>query len=111
MNNAIIAAVITLVVAGGGGYVAGKSSVETGVSMQAHQDSVVMMQKQSASIKEMGEMMKSGGMMMQELGAKYKDDMMMSKGKDLEMVGAKHMGEDMTAGHGTDSMHQMMGNE
>lgn len=110
MKNTIIVIVATLIIAGGGGYVYGKGATAP-VDVTADKDkqaSIEMMKKQSASIKQMGELMKSSGVMMQELGAKYKDDMMMSKGKDLEAVAGEHMGEDDEATAKDESMNKMM---
>ncbi|MBI5421024.1 MAG: hypothetical protein HZA35_01790 [Parcubacteria group bacterium] len=109
-NNTIIAIVATLVIAGGIGYTVGKNSVNVGALTKEKQDSIVMMKKQASDIKQMSEMMKSGGLAMQELGEKYKDDMMMSKGKDLEMVGQKYMNEDKEATRSNGAMNQLMGN-
>ncbi len=109
-NNALITILITLVIAGGGGYMIGKGSAGSVTDTKAVDDSVRMMKEQSASIQKMGEMMQSNGIMMQEAGAKYKDEGMMSAGKDMEMVGGRYMTEDAKAGSGTDSMRKMMGN-
>ncbi|MBI5152885.1 MAG: hypothetical protein HZA36_00255 [Parcubacteria group bacterium] len=109
-NNTIIAVVATFVIAGSVGYTVGKNSVNVGALTKDKQDSIVMMKKQFADIKQMSEMMKSGGLAMQELGEKYKDDMMMSKGKDMQMIGQKYMSEDADATRGNNTMNQMMGN-
>ena len=108
MKNTMIAIVLTLIVAGGGGYVVGKGAVDTSASDKDLQEAITMMKEQSASIKKMGEMMKASGMSMQEFGTKYNDDMMMSKGKDMEMLGAKYMQEDAKATSKDSSMNQMM---
>src|SRR3989338_8632957 len=102
MNNTIIAIVVTLIVAGGGGYVAGKSTADTSTSAKERQDSITMMKNQSASIRQIGEMMKSSGAALQELSVKYKDEMMMSRGKDLEAFGEKYMRDDSEAARSND---------
>ena len=56
-----------------------------------------MMKEQSSSIQKMAEMMKSSGLVMQEMGMKYKDDDAVSKGKDLEMIGVKYKEENVKA--------------
>jgi hypothetical protein len=109
-NKTIATLLITLIIAGSGGYMFGKSSVSSVVSTKGGEDSIRMMKEQSVSIQRMGEMMSSSGLMMQELGLKYKDEGMISAGKDLEMVGAKYMTENAKASASSDSMKKVMGN-
>ena len=109
-NNTLMTVIITLIVAGGGGYMFGKSSAGAVVDTKGVEDSVRMMKEQSASIKTMGEMMKSSGLMMQEMGVKYKDERAITTGKDLEVVGGKYMRDDEEASAENASMKQMMGN-
>lgn len=109
-NKTIIAVVITLIIAGGGGYMIGKNSTDPGAATKEIQDSIVMMKKQSASIQQMSDLMQSSGRTLQELGAKYQDAMMVSNGKDLEAVGEKYLREDTEAARSNGSMKQMMGN-
>lgn len=110
MKNTLITLIITLIIAGGGGYLLGKSAGGSATGTNVPDDSVRMMKEQSVSIKTMGEMMQSNGIMMQEAGAKYKDEGMMTAGKDMEMVGGRYMTENAKATSGTDSMKKMMGN-
>ncbi len=105
MKNTILVVLVLVVVVGG--YWLGKSSI--GMDIDENQDAIVMMKKQSVSIREMSDLMQSSGMMMQELGVKYRNDIMISKGKDLEVVGKKHMNENASASD-SDAMKQMMGN-
>ncbi|KKU66704.1 MAG: hypothetical protein UX89_C0019G0024 [Parcubacteria group bacterium GW2011_GWA2_47_16] len=109
-NNTLVTIIITLIIAGGGGYMLGKGSSGSVTDTKVADDSIRMMKEQSASIKTMGEMMRSNGSMMQEAGAKYKDEGMMSAGKDMEMVGGRYLTEDAKATSGTDSMKKMMDN-
>ena len=111
MNTKIlIAIIVTVIVAGSGGYMIGKSSTDTDTTSQGQQASITMMREQAESIKQMSTMMQSSGRTMQELGTQYNDDMMMSKGKDLEMFGQKYMREESEATQSNDSMKKMMGN-
>ena len=107
MKNTIF--VVLVVVAAIGGYWVGQSGMSGSANSAASQDSIAMMKKQSASIQQMSELMKSSGMMMQELGAKYQNGIMISKGKDLEVIGKKYMDENASAS-GSGAMKQMMGN-
>lgn len=87
----------------------GKSSVESAPNTKVVDDSVRMMKEQSASIETMGEMMKSSGLMMQEMGVKYKDDEAVTTGKDLEAFGMKYMRDNAKASESDNSMREMMG--
>lgn len=92
-NTTILSVIIALVIGVGGGYFAGKSTAGTLGDSRELRDATSMMNNQSASIKQMGEMMKTGGMVMQDMGMKYKDDILLEKGKDMEVVGEKYMTE------------------
>ncbi|MEK7564826.1 MAG: hypothetical protein AAB501_01145 [Patescibacteria group bacterium] len=70
--------------------------------------SITMMKEQSVSIQKMAEMMKSGGVTMQELGMKYKDENAVEKGKDLQAVGEKYVKENEKATEDSASMKQIM---
>lgn len=109
-SNTLVAILITLLIAGVGGYMLGKSATGNAADTKVSDDSISMMREQSASIKTMGEMMKVNGLMMQEAGVKYKDEIMMSAGKDMEMVSGRYMTENMKANTASDSMKKMMGN-
>lgn|SRR3989344_6830416 len=87
----IIGIVIALVIGGGIGYVSGKSANDNSAQVKELQDSVTMMNEQSAGMQKMATMMKSGGVFMQEMGLKYKDDDAVSKGKDMEAIGDTYM--------------------
>ena len=67
-----------------------------------------MMKEQSSSIQKMAEMMKSSGLVMQEMGTKYNDDEAISKGKDLQMIGEKYMVENAKATEKDASMKESM---
>ena len=110
MKNTIIAIVVTFIIAGGIGYSVGMNAEGMDTNPKDAEDSIAMMKEQAASIEKMGEMMKTSGVMMQELGAKYKDDMMMSKGKDLEAVGGKYLQDNTSATKSSDMMEEVMGN-
>ncbi|MEK7507807.1 MAG: hypothetical protein AAB602_01860 [Patescibacteria group bacterium] len=105
----IIGIVIALVIGVGVGYSFGKSANDNGDKTQELQDSITMMNEQSASIRKMADMMKSGGAAMQEMGMKYKDDAAVSYGKDLKTIGEKYMKEDAEASGGSGYMRDMMG--
>ena len=107
MKNTIL--VVLIVVAAVLGYWVGQNNAGMNVSDKTTQDSITMMKKQSVSIQQMSEMMKSNGIMMQEMGAKYDDTAMISSGKDMAAIGKKHMDENMSAS-GAGTMKQMMGN-
>ncbi len=93
MKNTIIA-IVLVVLAGGTGYFAGKSGNLAAHKEEKIQASITMMNEQSATIKKMGEMMKAGGLMMQELGTKYEDEGLVMGGKDMMIVGEKYMKDD-----------------
>ena len=110
-NNTLITLVVTLIVAGGGGYLLGKGATSGDTTKEKLlQDSITMMNEQAISIQKMGEMMQSNGLLMQEMGMQYKDERMVSAGKDLEVVGANHMKANREASDADDGMGQMMGN-
>lgn len=109
-NNTLITLVVTLIIAGGGGYLVGKGAGGDTTDAKSLQASVAMMNEQAVSIQQMGEMMQSNGLMMQELGVTYKDEKLVSSGKDLEVVGANHMKANQEASHADDGMGHMMGN-
>lgn len=104
----IISIVISLVIGGSIGYFSGKSTNDNGAQTKKLQDSVTMMKEQSLSIKKMAEMMKSSGLVMQEMGTKYKDDEAISKGKDLQMIGEKYIVENAKATEKDASMKESM---
>jgi len=93
MNNTVIVIIGALLIGGGGGYVFGKGADTTQNDAKKLQDTVAMMNEQSINIKQMGEMMKAGGVDMQEMGMKYKDDSLVAKGKDLQVIGEKYISE------------------
>ena len=103
----VISIVIALIIGGGVGYSFGNGSNTDAADTKKLQDSVSMMKEQSAKIQKMGEMMKTGGGMMQAMGVKYNDEEAVTTGKDLEAVGVKYMGENKTQ-EGSGSMKQMM---
>ncbi|MEK7629422.1 MAG: hypothetical protein AAB394_02750, partial [Patescibacteria group bacterium] len=70
--------------------------------------SITMMKEQSVSIQKMAEMMKSGGVTMQELGMKYKDESAVEKGKDMQAIGEKYVKENEKATEGSASMKDIM---
>jgi F420-0:gamma-glutamyl ligase-like protein len=104
----IIGALIALIVGGATGYAFGRAGINDDTQTKKLQDSVVMMKEQSANIRKMGEMMKSAGVVMQELGMKYKDEEVIAKGKDLEVVGGKYIAEDTKATESSNSMKETM---
>lgn len=109
MNKTMIAVVLTLLIAGSGGYMLGKSSSDMDINDKDTQSSIEMMKEQSAHIQEMGKMMQSNSKFMQEMATKYKDATMMSNGKDLGAIGEKYMRLDVDATKSSDSMKNMMG--
>lgn len=109
-NNTLITLVITIIIAGGGGYLLGKGSGGDTTDAKSLRDSMTMMNEQAMSIQQMGEMMQSNGRMMQEFGATYKNDKLISAGKDLEVVGVNHMKANQEASDADDGMGHMMGN-
>lgn len=89
----IISLVVALGIGGGIGYYSGKGANNNEMDSKKLQESITMMKEQSLRIQKMGEMMKSGGETMQEMGTKYNDEEAVTKGKDLAAVGAKYMEE------------------
>jgi hypothetical protein len=108
MKTTIIGIVIALIIGSGIGYGIGKGSVDTSVQDKKLQDSVTMMKEQSGNIQQMGTMMQSGGVLLQEMGMKYKDDTAVMKGKDMEAVGVKYMAADKKATEGDSMMKNVM---
>mgnify|MGYP001610517913 CR=1 FL=1 len=106
----IISLTLALVIGGSVGYYFGKGTNDNGSKTKELQDSVTMMNEQSASIQKMAEMMKSSGIVMQEVGNKYKDDEAVFKGKDLETIGERYMKENIKALEVDGSMKHIMGN-
>jgi hypothetical protein len=109
-NTLIVSIVISLVVGSGIGYSLGKGMSGSGSQTKELQDSIVMMKEQSSSIQKMAEIMKSSGILMQEMGVNYKNDDAVSKGKDMEMMGAKYIKENVTKTESSGTMKNMMGN-
>ncbi len=110
MKNIILVfgIIIALIIGGGGGYLFGKGANDNGAQTKELQDSIAMMKEQSTKIQKMGEMMKSGGIMMQEMGMKYNDDVAVSNGKDLEAIGGKYIEENVKATEKDTSMKKSM---
>lgn len=105
----ILGTLLVLAVGSAGGYSLGKSANSNEAQDKELQDSIAMMNEQSANIQTMAAMMKSAGIVMQEMGSKYKDSEALSDGKDLEMIGLKYMSEGSVSADG-ESMNKMMGN-
>ena len=103
-----ISIVISLIIGGSVGYFSGKGINDNSVQTKKLQDSITMMKEQSSSIQKMAEMMKSSGLVMQEIGTKYKDDEAISKGKDLQMIGERYMVENAKATEKDASMKESM---
>lgn len=95
MKNTIIV-IVLVVLAGAGGYFAGSSGNMSGVDTKKLEDSMTMMKEQSVAIEKMGELMKTSGVMMQELGAKYMDEGLVMNGKDMMIIGEKYMKDNDT---------------
>jgi hypothetical protein len=100
----------TFIIGGGVGYFSGNSMKNDDAQNKKLRDSVTMMKEQESAIKKMGEMMQSGGAMMQEMGTKYSDNGALSKGKDLQMLGEKYLKDTTTKAASDDSMKGMMSN-
>ena len=108
MKTTIIGILIALIIGGGIGYSFGKGMSSGGADSKKLQDAITMMKEQSTSIQKMAEMMKSSGVLMQDLGMKYNDDSLLSKGKDLEAVGQKYVEENTKAIEKDSSMKKSM---
>ena len=106
----VISIVVSLIIGGSVGYFSGKSANDNSDQTKKLQDSITMMKEQSSSIQKMAEMMKSSGLVMQEMGMEYKDDEAVSKGRDLEIVGEKYLKDTTTTSGSSNTMEQMMGN-
>ena len=109
MKNTIIA-IVLVVLAGVSGYFTGSNDNASGVDIKKLEDSVIMMKEQSATIKKMGEIMKTNGVMMQDLGTKYKDEGLVMGGKDMMTIGEKYMKDDENQTTKDAPMKQIMGN-
>ncbi len=104
MKNIIIIIIVALVTGDIGYAIGGSGNMED----SKLQDSITMMKEQSVSIQKMAEMMKSGGVTMQELGMKYKDESAVEKGKDMQAIGEKYVKENEKATEGSASMKDIM---
>ena len=104
----IIIVIIVGVVAGVGGYFAGGGRGTNASDAEKIQDSITMMNEQSATIKKMGEMMKSAGDMMQTFGTQYKNDEAVTSGKDLSAVAEKYLKDNETEASHSEMMKEMM---
>lgn len=107
MKNILIAVVI-FVLAGGGGYVMGKSGNTSAQDAKKMQDSITMMKEQSATISKMGEMMKTNGALMQEAGMKFNDESMQMSGKDMQALAAKYIKDNESQTTTSGSMKSLM---
>lgn len=107
MDKIIIGGIIGIVVGAGATFALTKNSGSDVKSSKEYQDAVTMMKDQSASIREMGGMMKTAGTMMQDGGAKYKDDALTQQGKDLSAVADKNLQANQS-GSAAGGMQQMM---
>ena len=97
--NLIIGIIISLIIGGIGGYVAGKNTGDTDVSVKTAQqitEMTAMMKADGGRMEKMGTLMIEGGKMLEERGTKYNDQEMVMKGKDLEVNGAKHQQDGMS---------------
>ena len=56
----------------------------------------------------MAEIIKTGGIKMQEIGMELKNDDAISKGKDIEMMGEKYIKENIKAVESSGTMNSMM---
>ena len=104
----VISIVLSLIIGGSVGYFSGKGTNDNIVQTKKLQDSITMMKEQSSSIQKMAEMMKSSGLVMQEMGTTYRDDEVISRGKDLQMIGEKYMVENAKATEKDASMKESM---
>lgn len=94
--KSMLGIIVALVIGAGGGYVTGKGADDTSADVKKLQDVTTMMNEQSAGIKQMGEMMKTTGLSIQDMGMKYKDDALVADGKDLQAVGERYLKENTT---------------
>ena len=98
-SNLIIGIIFSLMIGGIGGYVAGKNTGDTDVSVKTAQqitEMTAMMKADGGRMEKMGTLMIEGGKMLEERGTKYNDQEMVMKGKDLEVNGAKHQQDGMS---------------
>lgn len=94
--KSILSIIVALVIGAGGGYVTGKGADTTQTDGKKLQEVTAMMNEQATGIKQMGEMMKTTGLSIQDMGMKYKDDSLVAEGKDLQAVGEKYLKENTT---------------
>lgn len=110
MKNPIVIGVIGVVIGVIIGYsVTGSNSGSSSADAKKIADSVVMMKDQETGLKQMAEVMKANGSMMQDMGMKYKDDGLVNGGKDMLLMSEKYM-KTMTATGTNSTMNKMMGN-
>ena len=93
-KTTIVTVIIVLIIGSGSGYFIGKNSVSPQGDSTELQDAISMMKDQSTSIKQMSNMMKQGGMTLQDAGIKYEDDNLVQKGKDMQVIGEKYLDKD-----------------
>lgn len=106
-TNQIIIIALALIIGLGGGYYAGKSSGSSASEGSVTMMAGMSMEEHDTGMKKMAEMMKTGGVMMQEMGTKYSNQEAVVMGKDMEMVGAKYMTDMSTSTTNSHSMHNM----
>ena len=106
----ILSIIIALIVGAGIGYSLRKDSSDHDADAKKLQDSIVMMKEQAVDIKKMAEMMKTGGLMMQEIGMKSNNNEAIVQGKDLEVLGEKYLKDSANTSGSSDSMKKMMDN-
>lgn len=97
MKTTIISVLVALIIGGGVGYFSGNGMDGNVAEAKKLQDAIAMMKEQSSNILKMGEMMKSSGLVVQEMGMKYKDEELTATGKDLEAVAKKYIEENAKA--------------
>ncbi len=107
MKNIIVGAIIALIIGGAVGFFVGKNSEVSSVDAKKLQDVTTMMNQQSSSIKQMGEMMRTYGLSVQDMGMKYKDESLVASGKDLQAIAEKYLNENKTKSQES-GMKQMM---
>ncbi|MBI2411399.1 MAG: hypothetical protein HYV32_05915 [Candidatus Kerfeldbacteria bacterium] len=84
-NKILTTVVITLIVAGLGGFYIGRANQPFSNSYM--QGSASMMKENGTTMTQMGQMMMGGGKMMKEKGTQYNDTDMMQQGKEWETKG------------------------
>lgn len=102
-KTSIIAIVVSLVIGGGAGYMAGSGSAAPATDTAKVSELTKMITADGEQMKKMGDVMVKASTLLEERGTKYNDNDLIMTGKDLSVYGTKSQtnGRSMTDGNVT----------